>query len=114
MKQGQGHRGSWGAARGCGWRGGGRARTACPSGGARERPRRAGPVELWQLDELTHRRALQVARAAENEVLKAAQGEAAARDGYVAAHQDKEGVQRAQERKRAGILSEMGRLRGGA
>jgi hypothetical protein len=77
---------------------------------AREDSRRAGPVELWQLDELTHRRALQVARAAENEVLKAAQGEAAARDGYVAAHQDKEVVQRAQERKRAEILSEMGRL----
>jgi len=75
----------------------------------REDSRCAGPVELWQLDELTHRRALQVARAAENEALKATQGEAAARDGYVAAHQDKEVVQRAQARKRAEILSEVDR-----
>jgi flagellar export protein FliJ len=86
-----------------------RERHARAAEAARADARRAGLVELWQLEELTHRRALQVARAAENEMLKAAQGEAAAREGYAAARQEKEIVQRAQERKRAEILLEMGR-----
>lgn len=71
--------------------------------------RAAGPVELWQLDELTHRRALQAVRAAESEVLKASQGEAAARSSFHAARRDREVVQKAQERRRAEILVELDR-----
>jgi flagellar export protein FliJ len=93
-----------------------RARTAADS--ARDRlahavratrhdARAAGPVELWQLDELAHRRALQAVRSAEGEVRQAAQGEVSARDGYAAAHQKKEIVSRVQERRRAELVLEL-------
>jgi flagellar export protein FliJ len=69
--------------------------------------RAAGPVELWHLDELEHRRALQAVRSAESEVERAAQGEASARDGYVAARQDKEIVCRVQERRRSELVLQL-------
>lgn len=68
--------------------------------------RRSGPVELWQLDELAHRRALQALRVAEGQMQQAARGEANARDGYVSARQDKEIVQRVRERRRAELALE--------
>lgn len=94
----------------------GRARAAVES--ARERlagavqvtkldSRRTGPVELWQVDELARRRALQAVRSAENELRKASEGEASARDGYVAARQDKEIVCRVRERRRAELVLEL-------
>jgi len=68
--------------------------------------RSGGPVELWQLDELVHRRALQDVRAAETVLREAAKGEAVARDGYTAARKGAKVVQRVQERRRAEIASE--------
>ena len=69
--------------------------------------RAAGPVELWHLDEMAHRRALQAVRSAESEVKEAARGEASARDGYVAARQDKEIVCRVQERRRSELTLQL-------
>jgi flagellar protein FliJ len=93
------------------------ARAQAALGVARERLERAreatradgrvaGPVELWHLDEQSHRRALQHLRAAEGDVTKATQGEAAARQGVAAAHRDTELVRRAQTRKVSEILQE--------
>ncbi len=70
----------------------------------RQDARATGPVELWHLDEMAHRRALQAARSAESEVARAAQGEASARGDYTAARQDKEIVSRVQERRRAEMV----------
>ncbi|OFX24437.1 MAG: hypothetical protein A2V77_19760 [Anaeromyxobacter sp. RBG_16_69_14] len=69
--------------------------------------RAAGPVELWHLDEMAHRRALQAVRSAESEVNEAARGEASARDGYVAARQEKEMVCRVQERRRSELVVQL-------
>ncbi len=69
--------------------------------------RRAGPVELWQLDELARRRALQAVRNAEADVISASRHENTARDGYATAHQGKEIVERVQGRRRAEILDEL-------
>jgi flagellar protein FliJ len=74
---------------------------------ARRDTRRTGPVELWQVDELAHRRALQTLRAAESQVQQAARGEASARDGYVAARQEKQIVERVRDRRRAEIVLEL-------
>ncbi|GEJ59185.1 hypothetical protein [Anaeromyxobacter diazotrophicus] len=68
--------------------------------------RAGGPVELWQVDELVHRRALQDVRAAEAALREARQREAQARDGYAAARQGTKIVQRVQERRRAEIRGE--------
>ena len=68
--------------------------------------RRSGPVELWQLDELAHRRALQALRVAEGQMQQAARSEESARDGYVSARQDKQVVQRVRERRRAELALE--------
>ncbi len=84
-----------------------RDRLALAVEATRQDDRRAGPVELWHLDEQAHRRALQAVRSAENDVHRAAQGEASARDGYIAARQDKEIVQRVRERRRAEIVLEL-------
>ena len=69
--------------------------------------RASGPVELWHVDELARRRALQAVRAAEGEVQAAAQGEATARQGYTAARQGAQVVRRVQERRRAEIKVEL-------
>jgi len=69
--------------------------------------RAVGPVELWQLEELQHRRALQAVRTAQHEVQRAAQQEAQALDGYSSARRGTEIVRRVQERRRAEILGEM-------
>jgi flagellar export protein FliJ len=98
----------------------GLARAQAAVGRARERLARAvdasrkdgrcmAPVELWQVEEQGHRRALQIVRSAENDLRKAAQGEASARDGYLAARQDKEIVFRVRERRRAEIVLELER-----
>jgi flagellar export protein FliJ len=88
---------------------GARDRLAHAVQATRHDARAAGPVELWQLDELAHRRALQAVRSAEGEVRQAAQGEASARDGYAAARQGKEIVSRVQERRRAELVLELER-----
>lgn len=77
--------------------------------GTRRDGRAVGPVELWQLDELVHRRALQEVRAAEAALCDASRGEATARDGYTAARQEAQVVRRVQERRRAEILADAGR-----
>lgn len=63
--------------------------------------RRAGRVDLWQLDDAEHHRAVKALRAAEAEAARAVRQETAARDGWVAARQDREAVRRIQERRRA-------------
>jgi flagellar export protein FliJ len=69
--------------------------------------RAGGPVELWHLEELQHRRALQAVRTAQYEVRQAAQVEAKALDGYTSARRGTEIVRRVQERRRAEILGEL-------
>jgi len=69
--------------------------------------RSCGPVELWHLEELEHRRALQAVRAAQGEVQQATQEEARALGGYASAHRGTEVVRRVQERRRAEILGEL-------
>lgn len=86
-----------------------RGRLADAMQAAQRDGRRTGPVELWQVDELARRRALQTVRSAENELRKAAEGETTARDGYVAARQDKEIVSRVRERRRTDLLLEIER-----
>jgi flagellar export protein FliJ len=71
--------------------------------------RAAGPVELWHIDELSRRRALQVLRAAEGDVSKAKRGEAEARLGFTSAHRDTEIVRRVQTRRVTEILDERAR-----
>jgi flagellar export protein FliJ len=71
--------------------------------------RAPGPVELWHIDELAHRRAIQALRSAESEIGKAARLESSARDGYTAARQDQEVVRRVQERRRAEMVFELER-----
>lgn len=66
---------------------------------ARADGRSAGPAELWLVDELARRRALQQVRAAENEVRRAAAGEVAARDGYAEARQARRVVERVRDRR---------------
>ncbi len=73
---------------------------------ARRDGRRTGPVELWQVDELARRRALQAVRSAQSELRRAAEGEAKARDGYMAARQDKDIVARVRERRLADLVLE--------
>ena len=68
--------------------------------------RAAGPVELWQVDELSHRRALQLFRAAEGVLTKATSGEADARQGWTGAHRETEVVRRVQTRRVTEILDE--------
>jgi flagellar export protein FliJ len=96
------------------------ARAQAALGAAREKLERAraatqadarvaGPVELWHLDELSHRRALQHLRAAEGDVTKATHGEAVAREGLAAAHRETELVRRAQTRKVSEILDDRAR-----
>jgi flagellar biosynthesis chaperone FliJ len=68
--------------------------------------RSTGPVELWHLDELARRRALQAVRAAESDVRKAVEGEVTATAGYTAAHQASEVVRRVQERRQTEIVTE--------
>ena len=86
---------------------GARDRLAQAVEATRRDARVAGPVELWHLDEMAHRRALQAVRSAESEVKEAARGEASARDGYVAARQDKEIVCRVQERRRSELTLQL-------
>ncbi|HTT69762.1 MAG TPA: hypothetical protein VMG32_00960 [Anaeromyxobacteraceae bacterium] len=69
--------------------------------------RAKGPVELWQVDELARRRALQGVKAAEQDLLRAKEGELAARDGYVEARKAREVVGRIQERRRAEIVADL-------
>ena len=73
----------------------------------RQDARASGPVELWHVDDLARRRALQTVRAAESDVQAAAQGEATARDGYTAARQEAQVVRRVQERRRTEIQVEL-------
>ena len=73
----------------------------------REDARASGPVELWHVDDLSRRRALQAVRAAESAVQAAAQGEATARDGYTAARQEAQVVRRVQERRRVEFQGEL-------
>jgi flagellar export protein FliJ len=86
-----------------------RERLACAREATRADGRAAGPVELWHLDEVSHRRALQHLRAAEGDVTKATQGEAAAREGLAAAHRGTELVRRAQTRKVTELLDDRAR-----
>jgi len=74
---------------------------------ARADGRAKGPVELWQLDDLVRRKALQGVRAAEQELKQATAGEAAARDDYAQARKAREVVGRVQERRRAEILTDL-------
>ncbi len=60
----------------------------------------AGPVELWQLDEIDHRRAWQELRSAREEADEAERREAEARQGYTTARQEGEAVRRIRERRR--------------
>lgn len=76
---------------------------------ARQDGRTAGPVDMWQVDELARRRALQMVRAAEGEVRKASDGESRALEGYLSAHVETETVRRVQGRRRTEILGEMDR-----
>ncbi len=68
--------------------------------------RAAGPAELWLVDDLARRRALQTVRVARTEVQQAVGVESGAKEGWTAAHRDTEVVRRAQERRRAEILVE--------
>jgi flagellar export protein FliJ len=76
---------------------------------SRRDARAPGPVELWHVDELARRRAIQAVRAAENEVVTAARGEHAAREGYTSARQEREVVRRVRERRVAEIVGEADR-----
>ena len=76
---------------------------------SRRDARALGPADLWHLDELQHRRAVQQVRIAEDEVKKAAEHEVHARDGYTAARRGTEIVRRVQEKRRAEILSDLDR-----
>ena len=69
-------------------------------------PRSGGPIELWQLEELEHRRALQSMRSAETGLREAERGEACARSGYADAHRRAEVVRRAQDRQCAEIMAD--------
>jgi len=69
--------------------------------------RAKGPVELWQVDELARRRALQGVKAAEQDLLRAREGELIARDGYLEARKAREVVGRIQERRRAEIVADL-------
>jgi flagellar export protein FliJ len=80
----------------------GRARDDAARAGvsARRDVRAAGPVDLWQLEEAAHHRALKALRAAEAAVAQAVRRETAAREGWAAARQGTEVVRRIQERRR--------------
>ena len=66
-----------------------------------------GPVELWHVDDLARRRALQTVGAAESDVQAATEGEATARNGYTAARQEAQVVRRVQERRRTEMQVEL-------
>ena len=84
-----------------------RARLERAEEAARADSRARGPAELWQLDDLARRRALQLVRTAEQDLQRARQGEEVAREGYTTARQAREVVGRAQERRRTEIVSEI-------
>ena len=67
----------------------------------RAESRTAGCVDLWLFDDAEHHRAVKALRSAEADAAQALRREAAARGGWVAAHQDSEVVRRIQERRRA-------------
>ncbi len=71
--------------------------------------RRAGPVELWVIDDDGHRRAVQTLHAAQRQARHAEQAELVARDGYTAARQETLAVRRVQEKRRAEQLDEVRR-----
>ena len=71
--------------------------------------RAAGPVELWQLDDAAHGRALQALRAATAQVDQAKAREASALGGYATAHGRVEAVRRVQERRRSEVAGELRR-----
>ena len=71
--------------------------------------RSAGRVDLWQLDDAEHHRAVKALRVAEAEAAQALRQEAAARDGWMAARQESEAVRRIQERRRAERRGELSR-----
>ena len=84
-----------------------RLRLAQAVAATRADARAAGPVELWQADELARRRALQAVRTAEHEVSQAVAGEAAALGGYTEARQARRVVSRVQEKRQGEILAEL-------
>jgi flagellar protein FliJ len=71
--------------------------------------RAAGPVELWLVDEHSHRRAVQAVRAAEGALMEASRGELTARDGWLAARQEADAMRRARERRVVELLGEASR-----
>ncbi|MGC3998705.1 MAG: hypothetical protein QM767_15110 [Anaeromyxobacter sp.] len=73
---------------------------------ARVDARAPGAAELWLLEEHAHVRALQQVARAREQLAQAETHEATARAGYTAAHRQAEVARRAQEKKRAEIVSD--------
>jgi flagellar export protein FliJ len=71
---------------------------------ARSDHRAPADSAFWAVEEAANGRALQVARAARQDVSRAAAGEAAARQGYAEARREAESARRVAERKRLEIL----------
>jgi len=69
-----------------------------------------GDSAFWVVEEAAHGRALQVARAARQDLSRAAAGEAAARQGYAEARRQAESARRIADRKRAEIVKGLAKV----
>jgi flagellar export protein FliJ len=77
---------------------------------ARADTRSAADSAFWAVEEAANGRALQVVRAARQDVSRAAAGEAAARQGYTEARTKAESVRRVADRKRLEIVKGQARV----